>query len=425
MSNVWLAPAARLELRRGWRPLLACAIGIAFGAPLYLYVSSLFMGPLAQNFGWSRAAMGGVMVSIAAAALFMPLVANLVDRFGALRAVACSSVLTCLCYVLLSFMTGALWQYYAGFILVTAIGSAAGPIVYSRVVISWFEKARGLALALMLSGGALGGVIASPIVSAIVTRYGFRAGFVTLGVLCLLGGFSAMAIGLKTGPVNQGERPARKAGGGAVPVPWRQILTRRVFWILAAAIFTMTLAAVGLVAHMQPLFVSRGFSPSTAAWLVSLLAISVLMGRIVTGLLVDRFWAPGVAAGVCLTAATGAALLFAGGDAVPVSVVGILLFGTAQGAELDLLCYIAARYFGMQAYSRVYGALFICFGTALPLGAMGFGMVFDRTGGYAPALGAATGLLLAAGLFYLFLGPYPKQALAAPRGRTEEKAVPA
>ena len=411
MQIKWFGAAERDELRRGWRPLLACAIGVAFGAPLYVYLSSLFAGPLVQAFGWSRAALGGVLLAISTSALFMPVVAMLIDRYGVRRSVAVSVVGASLAYGLLASMTGAVWQYYAAYAVVAVLGAAAGPIAYGRVVISWFEHARGLALALMLSGAAIGGMIASPLVSAVINNFGFRAGYGALGVLCVLGGLAALALGLKPGPLVQAERSADGRRTASF-TPWRAVLTRPAFWLLAGAIFTMTLGAVGLVAHLQPIFVNRGMPPSTAAWLVSLLAISVLLGRVLTGLLIDRFWAPGVAAAVCVTAASGAALLLWGGSSVSVSVIGILLFGTAQGAELDLLCFLVARYFGLQAYSRVYGALFICFGIALPVGAVSFGAIFDRMGSYGPALATSALLLVASGVLYLLLGPYPRKAAA-------------
>jgi hypothetical protein len=80
--------------------------------------------------------------------------------------------------------------------------------------------------------------------------------------------------------------------------------------------------------------------------------------------------------------------------------VALFLIGLAQGAELDLLAFLTARYFDRLFFATIFGLANIAFFTSLPVGAVGFALCFDLTGDYAFALWLSAGLfIMAAGLF--------------------------
>jgi len=139
----------------------------------------------------------------------------------------------------------------------------------------------------------------------------------------------------------------------------------------------------------------------------SVFGISIIIGRVVVGYLVDRFWAPGVAA-VCLAIPALGATLLHGQQSLEVAALAAFLIGFAAGAELDLMAFLAARYFGLAHYAKIYSILYatlaVCSGTA----PMIFASVYDATGSYDIGYSIASGLFLVSVVLILLLGRYPK-----------------
>ncbi len=133
-------------------------------------------------------------------------------------------------------------------------------------------------------------------------------------------------------------------------------------------------------------------------------------GRAASGVLIDRFWAPGVAAGFFVAPAAGCLLLMFEPHSVPAAGVAAALIGLAAGAEFDLLAYLLAKYFGLRRYGAIYGCASAAFGFAAGGAPLVFAAVFDRTGSYDLVLKVAAGAFVLGGLGLLGLGPYPKTA---------------
>jgi predicted MFS family arabinose efflux permease len=155
----------------------------------------------------------------------------------------------------------------------------------------------------------------------------------------------------------------------------------------------------------------------------------VIFGRIAGGLLIDRFWAPAVAA-VLLGAPAAACLMLAGAHLDHRSaVLSICLIGLAAGAEYDLLAFMVARYFGMKSYGSIYGALYACFALGAGLGPVFFGADFDRSHGYSLSLHLACGLFIAPAVLLLLMGRYrtfdQEGAPASPRISEQSKGLAA
>jgi MFS family permease len=138
------------------------------------------------------------------------------------------------------------------------------------------------------------------------------------------------------------------------------------------------------------------------------MAIAILIGRIGTGWLLDRVWAPLVTLPV-LGAPAIACLLLAGGPPdLTIAYLCALSIGLAAGAETDLIAFLAAKYFGMRHYGRIYGLLLLPFGVASAVSPALFGLARDATGNYDLALHIATGMFLVGAALPLALGRYPE-----------------
>lgn len=393
------------EFARNWPVVLGAAIGMGSGTVMLGFVFSFFLAPLSAEFGWSRTAISGALFLIPATALLMPLVGSLIDRFGGLKVAAPSACGLALGYILVTLSTPAIWTFYAALACALVLGLATGPIAYSRAVVSSFDGGRGFALALALSGSSLSAIILPSFVEMAVSDGGWRAGFVLLAGLAILVGVPAAWIGLRReagSPVATNKR--RKSQLGAY-------FRSAKIYILMAAIFCLGLPVFGLVSQLRPMLDDYGLAPSEAVAAISSVGLGILFGRILTGLLIDRIWAPLIAASIACFAMLGVVVLLGSGSTVWMISFGIFLVCIAQGGELDLVAFLTARYFASEDFGRLYGFVYLAFAVSLPLGGLMYAGAFDRFGSYDAALiGSILFFCASCGLF-LALGRYPRSEL--------------
>lgn len=341
------------EFRAHGRQLLGAAVGIGCGIGFYTPVSSLFLYALETQFHWTKSQSALSFIALPATAFVLPAVGWLVDRTGVRRVAFLSSLLYAISLFSLSFLTGRLSQFYLTVLAVVALGSGTGPVAYTRVVAAYFHKSRGFALAVSLLGTALVGAALPPLVSHIISSAGWRAGYRALAIMALVGG--GLAAYLVGGGVlhRSGDEPVQTRGA-TLP----EALRTTTFWLLGAALLFITSASLGFTSQLQSIGIERALSPTLSAWLISTLSVSIVASRLVVGRALDVM-DPRLASAGTLTLASIGALLVA---AAPVGGVGwvfsgVVLLGCSIGAELDVMSFFCARYFGMRAFSTVYGAL--------------------------------------------------------------------
>jgi MFS family permease len=166
----------------------------------------------------------------------------------------------------------------------------------------------------------------------------------------------------------------------------------------------------------------HGFGAGTAATVMGVVALGILAGRLLIGALFDRFWAPGVAFPALLLPAIGCWFLMGHETALPLVMAGAFLMGFAAGTESDVIAFLAARYFGIAHYGRIYGFLYMSFGIFSALSPMAYGAVRDATGNYDAMLLAAMAMFAVGGTLLLLLGRYPD--LSATTSNPTVRAVP-
>ena len=411
MTSPGAAAPSRNEFGRGWKVLIASLLGTAFGAsPLPFNTVGFFIDPLQQEFGWTRTEISlGITIYGVLGALLAPVFGWLADRFG-VRLVALASLTTfALIFASFSIIPGNLYWYYALWVLVGLFGIGSTPITWSRAINLWFFKQRGLALGLTLVGTSISAMALPIITTWLINDFGWRVSYAALALLPL---GIALPIGLLwfREPKPE-ERPPEIAAAGAVSLPGRSLreaMREPRFWILWASIALVTIAYSGALVHLPSMLGARGFERSEAAAVMSVFGLSIFAGRIITGYLLDKFWAPLVTLPIlCLPALSCWILLGDGPLAFVVAIAAAFLMGFASGAETDLVAYLAGRYFGMKSYGQIYGVLYMAFGLSAAVSATLYGWVRDTTGSYDPILIAAAVMFIVGALLLLLLGPYP------------------
>lgn len=398
----------RDEFRRGWRIVAAGAIGTAFGiSALPFYTLGVFVKPIGAELGWTREAVQwGFAVQMFGMVVVGWLFGLAVDRYGARRVALLSQVGLGVALAGLA-LVASLPHWYVAWFMVALLGAGTSPITWTRGIAGWFDGARGAALGLGLVGTGLTGLIAPPLVTAIVADYGWRAGYVALGT-------SVIVIALPMIYWLFHDREASPAAASAAPLAGLdrgQAMRSYRFWVMLLVFALVTFGVGGLIPSLVPLLTDRGLTPEAAAGYASLAGLAVILGRVFAGFLLDRFWAPAVAVGFLVLPALSCFALAQGGLPSPVMIgLAAAFAGLAAGAEFDLVAFMVTRYFGMRHYGVIYAVqlvgLLFAGGLAPPL----FGRIYDQTGSYDAMLLGCAAIFLLAPLLLLTLGRYPSFA---------------
>lgn len=383
------------EFKSGWTILLAAMLGCGLGVTsLPLYTAGVFFPALEAEFGWTRTELSFAITlftfSLAAAS---PVVGILVDRLGVKRAAALSIVLAAGCYAALAFFLGGLAVFYAAHVAIAVLGAAAAPVAYTRVVVSHFEKARGLALGITLLGPSLVAALAPAIITAILQRFGWSGGYLALATAIL-----SVLIFLPLLREHESKCQTKLDMSASSASMFETGKHKTIFATLMIALALFSLGIGGLIVHLVPLLIDEGISAQQAAQIAGLIGLSGIVGRVVGGTLADRIFAPFILVGVALLAASGCLLFTLGGIAT--AMLAAPLLGFALGVEADLMGYLVSRYFRREVYGRIFGWQYAMFIAGVGLSPLILGKVRDSYGTYTPALlGCAVFLVLAGILF--------------------------
>jgi len=400
------------EFATRWPVVLGAAIGIGVGViALPSPAIGVFMKALQAEFGWTRAEISlGPTVLIGVLALVSPLLGWIADRVSAVWIAIFSFSALALSLFLFSLLGPNIWLFYAGFAGMGAFACGAATLVNARVVSANFVRGRGLALGLAMIGNGVTGIVLPIFLVPYAAAAGWRAGFVALAIVVALAMPLIAFLISRSRPL----APDRPADGPVGTVPgksFEEALRDPAFWTMAVCFALIPLGAGGLHLHLLAYLADAGVDARTAGLIASLGGVALIVGRVGTGWLIDHAFAPRVAAGMMAVSALciGAMAVFG----APVAGLGAIAIGLSIGAELDLVGYMTARYFGMRAFGRIYGLLYAAILVGSSCSPIVYGAIVDKTGSYSPALyGGALVLLISAGLFLTLrrFSPAPHRA---------------
>ncbi len=410
-----LPTAAPPALHRGWVMVLVAIVGLCLSVgSVLVYTFGILAKPLGSAFAANRGSMALAVTFLNLMVAFSsPITGRLADRFGPKRVIMVSLAGLAGCLFLLSRATPPVWHLWVLYALAGLAGAGSTPVAYARVVTNWFDRNRGLALGVASTGIGLGGLIMPVLTQRLVETVGWQQTYLLFGGGCLFIALPVVALLLKNRPEDVGLR----VDGGAVAGPAAAVapaagltlpeaLRTRTFWMLCLVFFGIAASGLGALAHLASMLTDQGFTPQKAALATSLFGAATIVGRVGNGVLVDRYFAPRVAAVAFAGAAIGLGLLWGGGTGAVVFVAAVLI-GLAIGAESDIMPYIVSRYFGVRAMGALYGIIFGAYTIGAAAGPYLFGAGFDWTGSYRLPFACAGGISLLAAAGILTLGNYP------------------
>lgn len=400
---------AAAEWRRYWPLALAGLTGFSFMS-FMIPATGVFMGPLADEFGWNRTQLSsGQAVSAFLPLFLVPLIGVMIDKWGTRRIALPGIVLTGLAIAGFSQLNGSFVQWIGLWIAFGLCSLFVQSSVWSTAVASVFKAGRGLALGVTLSGTAVAQVVVPPLANWLIASVGWRAAF-----LWLAGGWGGLALLLSVlflyDAHDARARASSKTGRTEAPdlpgLSVREARTNRSLWTVAIATFLILTVTIAVSVHQFPILLEAGVSRANAAWLVSLSGIAGVLGKLITGTLIDRFHARWVGS-ITLASTAIAYPLLLGFSAPTLIVVGMMISGYAAGTKIQLCGYLTARYAGMRNYGTIFGFMTSIITLASAVGPLSAGALHDRFGSYAPLLIGGVVISLVSGLLVLSLGRYP------------------
>lgn len=399
--------AQRSEFREHWRLLLATVVGIGTSlTTLVSYTSGVLLPSLSKDFGWSDPQiLAAIAIVLFGASALGPVIGMVADRYGPRRVILSSLAASGLAWMLLALGTGSLAVYYGCFVALTIAGCGTLPVTWTRGLIQAFQRGRGMALGLAMVGTGIFGTAMKFLVFAAITHAGWRSAYVAIGLFVLIVVLPIAFFGYRE-PVGRGADGAGEAAEAQAGLTVSEAMRTSRFWLLCASFLLLSLALAGLAPNLERFITHWGFDMATAVNIASMFGVGIIVGRLMTGWLLDRIWAPLVVLMILLPGALVYVLLAFGPWPEPVLFGAIALFGAATGAEYDALAYLVSRYFGLRAYSAIYGCIYIGFAIGAGLGPSLFAGAAAAIG-YPALMIANAGLLCVGAGLLLCLGRYP------------------
>jgi MFS family permease len=349
------------EWRRDWSVPLVAMLG-AGAATLHFSTISIFIKPIMADTHWSLSTVTACFTVYSIVALIVsPILGWLLDRVGAGKIGRIGVLTYMLSFAAVGILPHSPLQWLIIWGVVAAVGMFSRSPVWVSPVAKRFHASRGLALAVVGAGLGFYSIFMPALTQASVTALGWRMAYVAIAgiVFVVVWPLTYLVFGRKDFDAVSNARAAAHVASDQLPGPaWRAALRSRYMLQLTAAALMGGAGVLGVLVHLAPMLQEKGMTPATAAAVLGALGVSSLVGRFVTGWMLDRFSARLVSAFVLLTPLAGCALYlqFSGGVAAALAIVAV--FGWAAGAETDMVAFLAARYLGLRSFGVCFSIMY-------------------------------------------------------------------
>ncbi|MFC1886229.1 MFS transporter [Thermodesulfobacteriota bacterium] len=376
----------------------------------------VFVKSIEEVFGLSRGATSGIFsVYMLLCSVFAVLGGLVLDKYGPKKLALFLGAFTGLSMMLTS-RADAAWQIFVTYSLLLSLGTGPVFTLVNSTAARWFDKNRGLVLGVTSSAGGLGAIVMAPFATYMITDFGWRTAFLVIGALSwlVIGGMGLLLIkdpgeiGLLPDGKSVGNASTNPSGGGTrIPnddIPAFQALKKSRFWFLALVWLFLSLCIHLIFIHVAPCAVDRGVNPMNAAFILSLIGISTLVGRVAVGKISDIIGrrAPVV---VCGILQAGSLLFLIWADHLWMFYTFAVGFGAFSGGVGAVTTVLIGDVFGMGSIGAIMGMLGVGWAIGAALGPALAGYIFDLSGSYAAAfLAAAVASLLATCFISLVAG---------------------
>lgn len=400
-------PRIRQKLSYGWIVVAVCLIigTVTLGTR---YSFGVFFKSIDAEFGLNRTVTSAILSANMVFGSILTLTGGwALDKYGPRKITVVMGLFTGLSLILTS-LTVSPWQLFFSYSLLLAIGTGPGYVVASATTSRWFDKKRGLALAIATAGSGLGPAVAAPVATVLLSHFDWR------GAYAIMGGISCLTMvalsGLLKKPAETGVSPdttaesrdgppRSSATGNGRPDSFsaRQAFRTRSFWFLATSWLFYALAFNMIVTHIIPHATDIGISPVNAAIVLALIGFTSFPARVVVGAMSDRMGRKKAAVICGLTQAIATVWLVGLHDLWALYVFAVV-YGIGYGGYDTPVAALVGDLFGLRNLGVIIGGVAAGWAIGAALGPAIGGYVFDVTGSYTIAFLVAA-LAMFAGIF--------------------------
>ncbi len=373
--------SANQEWRENWRTVLAAAFGMSTGV-LYLYSAGTLVIPIEKSTGWSRAEIGmGLTVVTIITVVISPLTGALIDKFGARPLALFGITLFPAAFAAIGLTGDSIGSWIFHWALLAVLAFGMSPATWTSAVTNLFDRSRGLALAVTMSGMGIGSLTIPLVSQLLVEAVGWRMTFFWLGAIW--GGIGLPLVYFllrdgRSGPRDSSFKETVRPPG----LPLRESLLSRQYFAILGAALCFTFVAMSFVVSIVPILVWQGVDATQAAALASLFGITAIIGRLATGFLLDCFDARVVTTIAMVLPIAAVSLLWSMPSVITLAALSIMIMGFSLGAEVDAIAYLVSRYFGVRNYALLFAISGSASALATASAPLASGLIYDATGGY-------------------------------------------
>lgn len=379
------------QVHYGWVMVLT-AVGVLATQALIFYSFGIFLRPVTMEFHWERGALSAaVSIGMLVSGPLSILSGRLSDRHGPRVLVTISGLLTGIGFLLMS-QISLLWQAYLVYGVIIAIGGSCCIVPITTTIPRWFATKRGMAMGLAWTGIGLGGTIAPVLTQWVISGYGWRLGYVTLGIINLIV-VTLLAQLMKRSPQQMGVRPfgENEAAGSKEPLAeavegltFQQAVKTGRFWLFSLLMVCFIFTVQVIMAHIAPHIIDTGITATIAASIVSIFAATSLIGRNLAGLVSDKVGSR-LTMTACLSMVTAVMVWLLFSSDVWMFYLFAVVYGIAYGGVVPLQTLLAGELFGIRFLGMIMATTMFVGSVGGAIGAPLAGSIFDATGSYRSA----------------------------------------
>ena len=382
------------RIHYGWY-ILAASFAFLFFQSGARYAFGVMFKPMITQLGWTRASISSAFfLNMAIFAITLSVSGKIYDRYGPRWVIFISTILLSAGFICIAFIQS-LWEFYLyyGILAALGMGGSAVPLI-GALMSKWFEKRRGLAISLALSGNCLGHFALVPLFTAFVLKFGWRTTHILIGAIILLVNFTIVLLVIKGDPEDYGLKPygqenqAGADGANAsdpMPPPHDLTLTQSMgtvsFWLILIAMFVCGSGDFLIIAHFIPLVTDHGISATIAGHMMAWFGLLSMGGILVAGPLSDLI---GNKIPFALSFALRALLflMILKYQTLLSFYIFAVLFGFTFLISAPLITTMAGRLFGFAHIGLITGFITTIHHLGGGFWAYVGGLIFDSTGSY-------------------------------------------
>lgn len=370
----------------GWVIVFACMLLAAASTGLLSYLNPLFVTPVTEELGISRATfMVYQTFSTVATIICMPLASSIYKKVPMKRMLligtACG-VATHLCY---SIATNVAF-FYLGGVLSGIATCLYGSIPIAILTTNWFWEKKGIATGIAFAGTGVASSLLSPVISNVIANYGWRTGYRLISLLILLIMIPAIFVLIRETPAQMGLLPLGKKETQVGPVEklgfsQKQIFKTKSFWLMALGIFLLGSVTGPAQQQLVAYWIGEGNTPAFAASMYSVVMFVAIFTKILLGGVYDHMSITRgtVAVGAVSVASYVALLFFKEGYGI---LIPAALFGVTVSVQVLVSTYVINRLFGDKEYAFIYSIMTPVLYGGVAVGSPLSAAIFDHFGNY-------------------------------------------